>query len=423
MTDEKKCNYGRQIRPGIQIDKPCNRLQYDGEHCIFHSEDIEGKKNKFNVAFWKEFGRQKKDEEKYDFYGFVFTGEISFGEKELEKEADFGEAQFYGGANFGEAQFSGGVDFWAAQFFGVANFWKAKFSGGANFKAAKFLEGALFREAQFSRGANFEAAQFSGAAGFGAAQFSLGALFREAKFSGEALFGEAKFSGMADFREAQFSGMANFEATQFSGMADFGVAHFSEWANFEAAQFFGEDDFALSTFSGEELRGLFASLRNKGIKRILKGRYKIKDFRFHLGEKIAKEYPMIDRMTKDAWYVDDFENNHPFIYALWNITAKCGHGMGRWIFWSIFFALYFAFNFYLIDCAFPTAFSFNEAIQEKSFWSFIYYSMVTFTTLGFGDIIPTLVWVQRWVMAEVIIGYIMLGGLISILANKLARRS
>jgi hypothetical protein len=28
-----------------------------------------------------------------------------------------------------------------------------------------------------------------------------------------------------------------------------------------------------------------------------------------------------------------------------------------------------------------------------------------------------------WVMAEVIIGYVMLGGLISIFANKLARRS
>jgi len=48
---------------------------------------------------------------------------------------------------------------------------------------------------------------------------------------------------------------------------------------------------------------------------------------------------------------------------------------------------------------------------------------VTFTTLGFGDIIPTLEWVQRWVMAEVVMGYVMLGGLISILANKLARRS
>jgi hypothetical protein len=53
----------------------------------------------------------------------------------------------------------------------------------------------------------------------------------------------------------------------------------------------------------------------------------------------------------------------------------------------------------------------------------VYYSVVTFTTLGFGDITPIISTAQKWVMAEVITGYIMLGGLISILANKLARRS
>jgi hypothetical protein len=55
--------------------------------------------------------------------------------------------------------------------------------------------------------------------------------------------------------------------------------------------------------------------------------------------------------------------------------------------------------------------------------SLIYYSIVTFTTLGFGDIYPKPCWLQFWVALEVILGYIMLGGLISILANKLARRS
>ncbi len=52
-----------------------------------------------------------------------------------------------------------------------------------------------------------------------------------------------------------------------------------------------------------------------------------------------------------------------------------------------------------------------------------YYSVVTFTTLGFGDVIPTTQVAAYWVMAEVILGYIMLGGLISIFANKVARQS
>ena len=52
----------------------------------------------------------------------------------------------------------------------------------------------------------------------------------------------------------------------------------------------------------------------------------------------------------------------------------------------------------------------------------IYYSVVTFTTLGFGDIKPATESAMV-VMLEVILGYVMLGGLISIFANKVARRS
>ena len=58
-----------------------------------------------------------------------------------------------------------------------------------------------------------------------------------------------------------------------------------------------------------------------------------------------------------------------------------------------------------------------------NFWTMMYYSIVTFTTLGFGDITPKTTTAAMWIMAEVIIGYIMLGGLISIFASIIARRS
>jgi len=52
-----------------------------------------------------------------------------------------------------------------------------------------------------------------------------------------------------------------------------------------------------------------------------------------------------------------------------------------------------------------------------------YFSVVTFTTLGFGDVKPS-DWIgQLLITIEVISGYVMLGGLISIFANSLARRS
>ncbi len=61
--------------------------------------------------------------------------------------------------------------------------------------------------------------------------------------------------------------------------------------------------------------------------------------------------------------------------------------------------------------------------SAESWLSPFYYSIVTYTTLGFGDITP-----KHWlgeiiVMIEVVLGYVTLGMLLSILADRVARRS
>jgi len=52
-----------------------------------------------------------------------------------------------------------------------------------------------------------------------------------------------------------------------------------------------------------------------------------------------------------------------------------------------------------------------------------YFSIVTFTTLGFGDVTPLNLAAEICLVLEVVLGYVMLGGLISIFASKFARRS
>jgi hypothetical protein len=61
--------------------------------------------------------------------------------------------------------------------------------------------------------------------------------------------------------------------------------------------------------------------------------------------------------------------------------------------------------------------------EPWNFGSAFYFSIVTFTTLGFGDVVAVNLFARFLVTFEVILGYVMLGGLISIFANKLARRS
>ncbi len=130
--------------------------------------------------------------------------------------------------------------------------------------------------------------------------------------------------------------------------------------------------------------------------------------------------PRFKRFVLDQDYLAEFKEDHPVWYRLWWLFADCGRSLWPWAAWSVVMALGFALVYYF-------GFDAGDFKCPKklgwSLWTTIYYSVVTFTTLGFGDITPQDDKAAMWVMAEVVVGYIMLGGLISILANKLARRS
>jgi uncharacterized protein YjbI with pentapeptide repeats len=428
--EKKKCKYALG-------DYKCNREVLTGdEHCIFHSKDIEGKKDKFNDAFWKEFKSQKKDKKKYDFAGFVFPGDISFEGVEFGKDVSFRAAQFSGGVYFGRAQFSGVVYFGRAQFSGEADFGGAQFSGGAYFVGAQFSGEADFERAQFSGEADFENAKFSKGANFGDAHFSV-AGFMEVKFFEEAYFSGTQFAGITFFRDAQFHGLAIFSLTKFIGVTSFWSAQFSAEADFSNAKFKGDTDFnyikieKYNSFSMADtyfsnVSGLFEAIEknNKKFKYSNKTEFLPDNFRLILGEEATARYPIISRKIRDDMYLLSFKKKHPKMHFIWWLFADCGRSIFRWALWSILFAVLFAViyhNIYYLND--PTYFNQTHIYKEWPSLSFLYYSVVTFTTLGFGDIVPKPGLLQFWVMLEVILGYIMLGGLISILANKLARRS
>lgn len=61
--------------------------------------------------------------------------------------------------------------------------------------------------------------------------------------------------------------------------------------------------------------------------------------------------------------------------------------------------------------------------SAKTYFTPFYYSVVTYTTLGFGDVTANSLFGEIFVISEVIIGYFTLGLLLAILANTIARRS
>ena len=104
---------------------------------------------------------------------------------------------------------------------------------------------------------------------------------------------------------------------------------------------------------------------------------------------------------------------------MWKWSCDYGRSFRRWAFVSLLIALAFGGVLYAIEDQLKIA-DHNTAPKLATM---LYFSVVTFTTLGFGDVTPKTLLAEIIVGAEVMAGYIMLGGLISIFANKLARRA
>lgn len=122
------------------------------------------------------------------------------------------------------------------------------------------------------------------------------------------------------------------------------------------------------------------------------------------------------RFVVDQNYLKEFRDSNAFnryVYYLWRITSDCGRSLRLWCFWIVVISLLFAWIYSLVDVDYG---------KYPNWISPIYYSVVTLTTLGYGDIVPASPAARVVAIFEVMIGYLMLGGLLSIFANRMARR-
>ncbi|MEM9465406.1 MAG: pentapeptide repeat-containing protein [Actinomycetota bacterium] len=123
------------------------------------------------------------------------------------------------------------------------------------------------------------------------------------------------------------------------------------------------------------------------------------------------------RVILDQNYLHEFRNRdrmHAVIYAVWKATSDCGRSFARWGLMTALTAVLFSviYRFVAIDYG-----------DYETGLSPLYFSVVTLTTLGYGDALPASTSAQVVVLFEVIIGYVMLGGVLSIFANRMGRRA
>jgi uncharacterized protein YjbI with pentapeptide repeats len=126
---------------------------------------------------------------------------------------------------------------------------------------------------------------------------------------------------------------------------------------------------------------------------------------------------LVRRHIADENYLYEFQSQsrlNRVLYQVWWVTSDCGRSLSRWFIWLLAATLGFA--------AVYTQVSIDYGAHETWF-SPIYFSFVTLTTLGYGDAVPASLAAQIFVSLQAITGYIGLGGLLSILGNKMARRA
>ena len=134
--------------------------------------------------------------------------------------------------------------------------------------------------------------------------------------------------------------------------------------------------------------------------------------------------PLLEKEIKDSVYIEAISERHPVIHKLWLLSSDCGRSTIRWAVWATALVLLFALIYTTLGAS---EFIINSKLNHltsnpaKEFAMFTYYSVVTFTTLGFGDITPKSIESMIAVVIEVILGYLTLGVLITLVANKLGK--
>lgn len=107
------------------------------------------------------------------------------------------------------------------------------------------------------------------------------------------------------------------------------------------------------------------------------------------------------------------KKRHPYFSNFLRITCDYGRSFKRFFLWCVGIIFFFAVIYWIL----PNMI--HNIDGENSLANSLYFSVVTFTTLGYGDIYPISVWGRIVVIGEVITGYIMSGLLIAILARRI----
>jgi len=442
-----------------------NMIKEEGKDYDFKSFIFVG-----NIDFRKDLGitvfknadlREATFRKDVDFTWATFSGYAHFKKVTFEEDADFLEATFRENADFGEATFRKDVEFEKATFRGNANFREATFRGYTHFEKATFRGYANFREATFEEDANFKGATFEENADFEKATFREDADFLVKYFAKDVNFAKAiLFPGKKLNLIVEKEGTISFERTYLENvylelylsvenLIDFTDAllkntqikkdqienHILQEKKKEFSQAHKiylrlKNNFhSIGQYNDES----WAFKKEKYMERLS---YSFFPYRKDLEEKEKKErFPILKWMcTKDfkKWIISAFSN---LIYGY-------GEEPRNVVTIGLVIIFIFALLFSFIGIGSPEFIELKgPIIQEvpgndieiifkgflqnriiKHFFKSLYFSLITFTTLGYGDLRPLEGCGRMFAGIEAFIGAIMMALFVYTFARRTGGR-
>jgi hypothetical protein len=128
----------------------------------------------------------------------------------------------------------------------------------------------------------------------------------------------------------------------------------------------------------------------------------------------GREAAIFRTQEKERWrrvYFGEGRLGKAALYSLWNLTSGYGESLLRWGASCAVALAIFSFLYFYFDAISPVA----------SKIDYVYFSVITFTSLGYGDIHPEGIAGKILACTEIMLGLVMFGVLLSFLGNRFQR--
>ncbi len=471
----------RHVRVGtLSWNDATVRVDIDASGAVFGGYDDRRAESNFDSAiFARLMFKNAIFREGVTFQKAEFKGDIFFLECDLGPEADFFRAKFRESADFFGATFGPSASFTEAQFNSDTFFSESDFDENSYFVGTKFKSDSFFSKTKFGADVTFLETEFQSDTTFQNAKFRDNPTLSEIKFRGKAEFKRAKFGDSTSFKAIEFGSEISFFEVNFDVDVSFSNTNLKQ-ANFRDADLsnanFEDADLTRAALYGADLTNakLYGArltdarisdatdfgIRGRGtlLPEFFPGVSPTPEVAYDpRTEPTPDDYDDVNNYTKAAAVYSDLEslaednaasklarkcfawrkdmqrkryysadgdgNDRDLLAGLWaslsNGLMRYGESPYRLLGWAGLLVTVCGLLYYALDLLVPTPQGTTDA--TVSLLDALYFSTLTFTTLGMGDYRPANELGRALAIFETSAGVILLALLVFVFGRRATR--